>query len=52
MQITQLSKDHSAAHQYLNVTDVTYMGFNLSGTERLGLGNFEASFDLVFYPIY
>lgn len=33
-------------HWYLNVTDITYMGFNLSGTERLGLGNYEASLDL------
>lgn len=52
MQITQLSKDGSAVYQYFNVTDITYMGFNLSGTERLGLGNFEASLDLESYPIY
>lgn len=42
MQITQLSKDRSAVHQYLNVTDITYVVFNLSGMERLGLLNFEA----------
>lgn len=44
VQITLLSKDRSAVHRYLTVTDITYMGF-MSGTEGLDLGNFEASLD-------
>lgn len=46
MEIIQLSKDLSAVHQYLIVTDITDMCLNLSGTKRLGLGNFEDFLDL------
>lgn len=42
VEIIQLSKDHNAVHQYLTVTNITDKCLNLSGTERLGLGNFEA----------
>lgn len=46
VQIIQLSKDRSAVHQYLTVTDITDKCLNLSGTKRLGLGNFEVFLDL------
>lgn len=42
VQIIQFSKGHSAVHKYLTVTNITDMCLNLSETERLGLGNFEA----------
>lgn len=46
VEITQLSKDLSAVHHYLTVTDITDMCLILSGTKRLVLGNFEDFLDL------
>lgn len=46
VQTMQLSNDRNAAHQYLTVTDFTGMCLDLSGTKRLGFGNFEAFLDL------
>lgn len=46
VQIIRFSKDHNAVHQCRTVIDITDMCLNLSGTKRLGLGNFEAFLDL------
>ena len=46
MRTIELSKDLNTVEQYLTVTDIADMCLNLPGTERLGLGNFEAFLNL------